>query len=1034
MSHAPSGHSHHNPFFYLFGQAFAKGFGFALLFNSGYALILSSFGSAGLRMLYLTVGVAGTLFTLLLAWIEEHYVLSRVNTGFTAFFAFVALVIFLLLRLQESAIVELALMVLTTVGMLVTLMLRGSQVGILYDPRKIKVVYPRVSGGEVLAVVIVGLSFSVLVDFFGGLVNLILVGAVALGFAAIIARTIAVLFLKPHEAMEALTEHHEHHEHGLKPILRILKKRYTLLVFAFQLASFATTLLIQYVVYSLAGNFFTDSVALGQFIALTKAGSSGFSFIFLIGLAGRLLMRFGLALGVGGGPMTAFILIVSAFLAALAGPEAALLLFIIMVTAQIVDYALYSGLAKTAMQIMFQPLPHHEEHMVHLFSQGVGLTISYGFAGLILVLVRQLPGNPGINALVITFVMVIVAGVSGFQLTKRYREIILKAVSRIRFSPEELDISNPEVRASLDEYLESNDAWQIKTAVDLLEKGDEHDYMETVKGLLGHTNPEVRIDSLRRIEAKLPVWGESLLLDYLKQEEDEKVKGYAIRTLCAVSPQPVQYAGEYLQSSSRELLTAAVTGLFLHGGIDGVIKAGERFNALMESSEIEDRAMAAHILADAGIPNFFMPLQQLLRDKETEVVLSALIAAEQAPHPSLLPAILDLIEPLETRVVALKTLQAFGIAYQELLVQVIEGSDHLSERQRFRIIDSCWNAPGHEVTELLYSHIEVKNPIMQERVILALSRRNILATGARIPQIERMISEFSLEAARARLAADEVAEYDDLLSLNSALIDYYTRKVEVVLRLLSLVFDPELIWGIRWRVMVGSSHEKGLAIEGLDVVLEKEMRAQVLSVGEPPETAAARRERFKKVFGLSTMSAQDRIREILTRDDLWHETWLKSIAYHAALTLNMESGSEDQTMVETIERVLTLKRAEIFHAIPDYILAHLSSVGEYVHYEDGEVLINEGEYGNSLYVIDKGKVAIEVGGNRLVVLDEGQVVGEMAVLDPEARSATVRAVGPVVAMRMGKEGFDSMMADYPTIAAGVIAVLCRRLRKFQSNK
>jgi hypothetical protein len=670
-----------------------------------------------------------------------------------------------------------------------------------------------------------------------------------------------------------------------------------------------------------------------------------------------------------------------------------------------------------------------------LFSQGVGLTISYGLVGLVLMLVRLVPGDPGINALIITFVMVLVAGISGYRLTKRYREIILKAVSRIRFSPDDLDITNPAIRESLNEYLESDDAWQIRTAMDILEKGDQHDYLETVKGLLSHSNPDVRVDSLERIESKRPVWGESIVLKFLKQEEDLRVKGVAIRTLCAVSSQPVSHAGEYLQSSSRELLTAAVTGLFLHGGIDGVIKAGERFNELMASRAVEDRSMAAHILADAGIPNFFLPLQQLLKDEAPEVVISAMQAAEEAPHPSLLPSIIELIESLSTRVVALKTIQSFGPAYHDVLTRIIEGKEKLPEDDQFRIIDSCWNAPGDEVTKLLYSHIESTDPYMQERIILALSRRNILATGTQKTQIQHMISRFAEEAARARLAADEASDKGEMLDfLISALMDYYTRKVELILRLLSLIYDPELIWGIRWRVMVGSSHEKGLAIEGLDVVLDKELRAQVLSVGEPPENLPARRDRYKKVFGLTTIPVQERIQEILTRGDLWKERWLINVAGHAALKLKMESGSEDRSLVETIERVLTLKRAEIFHAIPDYILAHLSSVGEYVHYDDGQVLINEGEYGNSLYVVDSGKVAIEVGGKRLVVLDEGQVVGEMAVLDPEARSATVRAVGPVVAMRMGKEGFDSMMADYPTIAAGVIAVLCRRLRKFQSNK
>lgn len=62
-------------------------------------------------------------------------------------------------------------------------------------------------------------------------------------------------------------------------------------------------------------------------------------------------------------------------------------------------------------------------------------------------------------------------------------------------------------------------------------------------------------------------------------------------------------------------------------------------------------------------------------------------------------------------------------------------------------------------------------------------------------------------------------------------------------------------------------------------------------------------------------------------------------------------------------------------------------------YRDGEIIIHQGEVGECMYVIQAGKVEVlsEADGKqvRLSVLGDSDVFGEMALLDREARSATV---------------------------------------------
>ena len=59
----------------------------------------------------------------------------------------------------------------------------------------------------------------------------------------------------------------------------------------------------------------------------------------------------------------------------------------------------------------------------------------------------------------------------------------------------------------------------------------------------------------------------------------------------------------------------------------------------------------------------------------------------------------------------------------------------------------------------------------------------------------------------------------------------------------------------------------------------------------------------------------------------------------------------------------------------------------------------------------------------------GELIGEMAVLDPAPRSATVRAGAPgVLVLRLDGHAFRGVIDVNPSIATGIIHTLARRLR------
>jgi CRP-like cAMP-binding protein len=134
-------------------------------------------------------------------------------------------------------------------------------------------------------------------------------------------------------------------------------------------------------------------------------------------------------------------------------------------------------------------------------------------------------------------------------------------------------------------------------------------------------------------------------------------------------------------------------------------------------------------------------------------------------------------------------------------------------------------------------------------------------------------------------------------------------------------------------------------------------------------------------------------------------------------------------MLLTIERVALLQSIDIFAETPPHVLASVARILEEVELVPGECFIREGEQEDGLYVIVEGQVRVHHGEQEVLILGAGKTVGELALLDPQPRSASVTAVDNAFLFRLKQEPFEEVMADRPEIAQGIMRTLARRIRE-----
>ncbi len=139
-------------------------------------------------------------------------------------------------------------------------------------------------------------------------------------------------------------------------------------------------------------------------------------------------------------------------------------------------------------------------------------------------------------------------------------------------------------------------------------------------------------------------------------------------------------------------------------------------------------------------------------------------------------------------------------------------------------------------------------------------------------------------------------------------------------------------------------------------------------------------------------------------------------------------------MLSIIERVLLLREAEIFKAISSEDLVPVARVAREVTIAAGETWIHEGEYGDCLYVILSGEAGIVVRGvGQIATRGPRGVIGEMAVISGQPRSADCVAITDITAIRVDRDEFWELLSERPPLALGVITTLAQRLDEAIKN-
>jgi HEAT repeat protein len=723
-----------------------------------------------------------------------------------------------------------------------------------------------------------------------------------------------------------------------------------------------------------------------------------------------------------------------------------------------VDQSVRYTVDKTASISLYQPLPAEKRMQVQTALESIIEPVIGGVSGLLLALMMHVLGF-GTRSIVTTIVVVAVVWVVLVVIQDRhYQKALRRAIIARRLGEGQVSIVEPGAIAVIVSELSSSSTGRVLNALGLIHKIEGFDCVDCYQRLMIHPAEAVRFEVMRLIESL----GEggfdpALISEQLERETYPLLRAAAVRALIAVDSANASSNLLPLVSDCEESVRLeAFIGLLKHGGTEAVEHATQTLLAALQSTDPMLRSFSARVLEHACPPRFKSSLALLLHDEDPTVRCTALHACEDTDQDILGPHVAKLLSDssAEVRLAAEGAIARCDDAFIGLLADLLLSSATPLEVQRSttRVLARI-DSPA--ARHCLLSGLAVPDRRINQAALFALvPMQNPDDYETRVlTELQALIALRAWEVNQWRTALDKLLEPGIEPVLQRALADQLDMDRKCIFHIIALL-HPKIDLRDAWTSYQSDDLAlRAIAVEIVEMLLHPDVRLQVLALLERYESPVSH---VTQGTSQAEPGESSVLHKVLEAPASEVTPWTRAAALYTLINTKGEmrgvspvyttapvyaeliqsQSTSDQAQgryrpMLIIEKILILRNTPIFQSVKEEQLLDVAERAELVELEEGAVLFAQGEMGQALFVLVEGRIKVHSDDTVLAQLGPGEVVGEMAALDPEPRSASVTAIEPSLLLRVSNQNLQLLINQNPNVARGIIKLLCSRLRKVQ---
>jgi HEAT repeat protein len=695
--------------------------------------------------------------------------------------------------------------------------------------------------------------------------------------------------------------------------------------------------------------------------------------------------------------------------------------FLAIITFRSLHETWQSGITRTSWFALFNIVPPVRREQTRMFVNGVCLQI-----GVVLVGITLLVGNQLLEAQQLYIIGAVAAGLTLFAVS-RAREAYLSAlVDALRagrpqvFSKEEDPLSSFQQDAAAMNVaiagLSDPDPAVRRVAADILSNLNVPEAAPSLVDALADKNADVRLAALPAL-ARLNVssaWDD--VVTCLSDSEAE-VRACAISTLRRLAKGSTNFAMHVqplLDDPVPAVRAAAAVSLLAAGPHS---RAHETLREMSVAEDMESRVEVLKAFDAWGDGAAYGPAEAALRDPEPVVRRAAASALAHIDDPrcpeTLVNALSD--EDRSVRETIAASIGTLGLPALECTVRSLS--------------DTALEDGALLALEML--------PVGSQADSIRAYARDRITRALHYHQLWRHTIALGRRDNRAQLLTDSLRHIAERHGIN-------------VLRALAVLDDSRAVAVAIDSLSSTDPLQRANAVETLDSIADRDIVRPVLRLWEPVDEGpdAHAHVPHEQAFRQSLQDADPWLRACAALDadgidvpEIHSE--LRRLAQsdpdatvRETAAAALDGGKPMQTLqtLSLMERILFLKRVPLFANLPPAELKQVATIADEHVFVDGEVLAEQNEPGDELYVIVSGDVRVTVRTSgeeesELALCGAGEYVGEMAVISRKPRMATLVAMGDVRALSIGHKQFEGILRERPETSLAVMRELCDRLRE-----